>query len=50
MVSRVNSLGLLGMDAFPVEVETSLSNGMPAFDMVGSPFRGIIQAIFSNAE
>ncbi len=37
MVSRVNSLGLLGMDAFPVEVETSLSNGMPAFDMVGLP-------------
>ena len=37
MVSHVNSLGLLGMDAFPVEVETALSNGMPAFDMVGLP-------------
>lgn len=37
MVSRVNSLGLFGMDAFVVEVEASLSAGMPAFDLVGLP-------------
>ncbi|MCI9272683.1 MAG: YifB family Mg chelatase-like AAA ATPase [Clostridiales bacterium] len=37
MVSHVNSLGLLGMESFLVEVETFLSNGMPAFDIVGLP-------------
>lgn len=37
MVSHVNSLGLFGMESFLVEVETSLSNGMPAFDIVGLP-------------
>lgn len=37
MVSHINSLGLYGMDAFLVEVETSLSNGIPVFDIVGLP-------------
>jgi magnesium chelatase family protein len=37
MVSRIDSLGLYGLDAFVVEVEASLSNGMPAFDLVGLP-------------
>lgn len=37
MFSRVNSLGLLGMDAFSVEVEADISQGLPKFDIVGLP-------------
>lgn len=37
MVSNLNSLGLFGIDAFLVEVEADLSNGLPAFDVVGLP-------------
>lgn len=37
MVSRLNSLGIFGMDAFVVEVEASISKGLPAFDLVGLP-------------
>ncbi len=37
MVSRLNSLGIFGMKSFVVEVETALSNGIPAFDIVGLP-------------
>ena len=34
MVSQVYSMGLYGMDAFPVEVEVDLSSGLPAFEVV----------------
>lgn len=37
MVSRVNSMGLYGLEAFPVEVEADLSAGLPAFEVVGLP-------------
>ena len=37
MVSKVYSLGLFGMEAFTVEVEADLSQGLPAFDIVGLP-------------
>lgn len=37
MVSKVHSMGLYGMDAFLVEVEADLSNGLPAFELVGLP-------------
>lgn len=37
MLSRINSCGLMGIDGFPVTVETDISNGMPAFDIVGLP-------------
>lgn len=37
MVSRLYSLGLLGIDSFLVQVEADLSNGIPAFDIVGLP-------------
>ena len=37
MVSRLFSMGLLGMQAFTVEVETDISTGMPLFDIVGLP-------------
>ena len=37
MYAKLHSFGLLGMDAFPVEVEADLSQGLPAFDIVGLP-------------
>ncbi len=37
MVSKAYSMGLFGMQAFLVEVETDISAGLPAFDLVGLP-------------
>lgn len=37
MLSIVNSCAVSGMDAFAVKVEVDVSNGMPAFDIVGLP-------------
>lgn len=37
MYSKVNSLGIFGLDAFGVEVEADLSSGLPRFDIVGLP-------------
>lgn len=37
MVVKCNSLGLLGIDSFCVEVEADVSKGVPAFDIVGLP-------------
>lgn len=37
MVVKCNSFGLYGIDSYPVEVEASVSMGMPAFDIVGLP-------------
>ena len=35
MYSKVNSFGLKGIDGFPIEVETDVSNGLPHFEVVG---------------
>ncbi len=37
MIAKIKSCGLLGIDGYIVEVETDISNGMPAFDVVGLP-------------
>lgn len=37
MVSKIRSIGLFGMDAYPVEIEADVSGGMQAFDIVGLP-------------
>ena len=37
MVSKVNSLGLYGLDAFKIEVEASTEPGLPVFEIVGLP-------------
>ncbi len=37
MVAKIHSMGLFGFEVFPVEVETDLSSGLPAFDVVGLP-------------
>ena len=37
MLSIIKSAALMGIDSYPVEVEVDLSNGLPAFDIVGLP-------------
>ncbi len=37
MYSEINSLGLLGMNAFLVRTEIDIAVGMPSFDIVGLP-------------
>lgn len=37
MLSKINSVGLMGIDGFMVEVESDISNGLPAFELVGLP-------------
>ncbi len=37
MFAQVHSLGLLGIDGYPVEVEADISQGLPGFDVVGMP-------------
>ena len=37
MLSRVSSMGLKGIDGYEVSVECDISNGLPAFDVVGLP-------------
>lgn len=37
MVAKTYSMGTYGLDAFPVEVETDLSSGLPGFEVVGLP-------------
>lgn len=44
MLSRINSCGLMGIDGFNVTVETDISNGMPAFEVVGLPDTAVREA------
>lgn len=44
MLSRINSCGLMGIDGFNVIVETDISNGMPAFEIVGLPDAAVREA------
>ncbi len=37
MFSEINSVGLFGLNAFPVTVQASISSGQPSFDIVGLP-------------
>ena len=37
MVSSVLSMGLMGIDAFLVTVESDISMGLPSFEIVGLP-------------
>lgn len=37
MFAKTHSMGVFGMDAFPVEVETDISQGLPQFGLVGLP-------------
>ena len=44
MFSRINSMGLFGMDSYMVEVEADLSQGLPRFDIVGLPDTAVNEA------
>lgn len=37
MFSKVNTVSLMGIDGFVVEVQTDISNGLIAFDLIGLP-------------
>lgn len=44
MLARIYTQALLGMDACPVEVETDLGLGLPAFNIVGLPDAAVREA------
>ncbi len=44
MLSHIHSCGLSGIDGFSVCVETDISNGLPAFDIVGLPDAAVKEA------
>ena len=56
LYSKISSLGLFGLNAFPVDVEVDVSRGMPRFDIVGLPDASVkesrerIRAALSAAE
>jgi magnesium chelatase family protein len=35
MISKTYSFGLLGLEAYPVEIEIDVTNGLPAVNLVG---------------
>ena len=40
MLARVHSAAVLGIDAYLVDVETDIANGLPSFTTVGLPQGG----------
>lgn len=44
MMAKVLSAAVLGVEAYLVEVETDLSNGLPAFEVVGLPDAAVKEA------
>ncbi len=42
--SKINSMGLLGLDGYQVEVQADISNGMPAYEIVGLPDAAVREA------
>ena len=44
MLFRINSCGLLGIDGFPVRVETDVGGGLPSFNIVGLPDAAVREA------
>ena len=44
MFSRINSLGLTGMESFTVNVEVDISGGLPRMDVVGLPDTAVNEA------
>ena len=37
MFSRIKGIGLFGIESYMIEIEADVSNGLPAFDIVGLP-------------
>lgn len=54
MFAKISSLGIVGINAFPVDVEIEISRGAPKFEIVGLPDTAVkesrerIQAVFRN--
>ena len=48
MVVTVRSLGLSGLEGYPVFAECFLSGGLPAFDIVGLPDAAVKEAVVRN--
>ena len=44
MFSKVYSFGVMGIDGYVVTVETHISGGLPAFDIVGLPDNAVKEA------
>jgi magnesium chelatase family protein len=44
MLASIGSYGLQGIDGYPVLVEVDISNGLPAFDIVGLPDASVKEA------
>ena len=44
MFSQINSCALMGIDGFEVFVQTDISNGVPAFEIVGLPDAAVKEA------
>ena len=44
MLSKTNSCAVIGLDGEIVEVEVDISNGMPAFNVVGLPEKPVQEA------
>ena len=55
MLARIRSAAVLGIDAYPVDVEVDISSGMPSFSTVGLPHGAVkegrerVSAALSNA-
>ena len=37
MFAKLNSVAVFGMETYLLQIETDISNGLPAFDIVGLP-------------
>ena len=37
MLAKVHSLGLVGLEAIPIEIEVDIGGGLPQFSIVGLP-------------
>ena len=44
MVTHINTLSIHGMDSVPVDVQVHISNGIPAFNIVGLPDKAIAES------
>jgi len=44
MVARINTVAFAGVDVEPVDVQVQISNGMPAFTIVGLPDKAVAES------
>ncbi|MEC8665460.1 MAG: magnesium chelatase domain-containing protein, partial [Pseudomonadota bacterium] len=44
MVARINTVAFQGIDVRPVDVQVQISNGLPAFTIVGLPDKAVAES------